>query len=390
MTGIPACRTSVKAGIFDQSLPLMAMPFHVGESASGPGAPIDLLAHDFSASGAQLASARPCHSACDPMPSRGGSPVGIRATQSSGPVLNAMGAPSIGSTVGACAGGSPRGPMGSSGLQPSSLSRAMSPPAAIPIPVGLGMPAADSCVLLGHTHTHFHAGDDPFAEHPSEAAISGGSGELPMHSGGHIQSTHAQARQSAPLPAGMHPEEAVKQHRSSRAGSHSGMALEADQGKNKAAAYPVNSVRVPGGARLSQTNTHASGQPWGMSPTHATARRDMYSHADGTRHMMHADVSVHDPMGRSIGQHHSLMASAMQPNTEELWKTALHKQVELQRNLQEQLDVRPLLQVPAWLLCIALKLYYCSITRLLVSYADSSQTVNQAVVVSAACQFVLQ
>lgn len=39
-------------------------------------------------------------------------------------------------------------------------------------------------------------------------------------------------------------------------------------------------------------------------------------------------------------EHHTLMGSAAQPNSEELWKTALLKQVELQRNLQDQLDVR--------------------------------------------------
>ena len=54
------------------------------------------------------------------------------------------------------------------------------------------------------------------------------------------------------------------------------------------------------------------------------------------------------------------MASAMQPNPEELWKASLQKQVRLQRSLQDQLDVRPLLQFHARILHTALLLYFCS------------------------------
>jgi hypothetical protein len=224
------------------------------------------------------------------------------------------------------------------------------------MPVGLGMPGDNKARQAhGQLHSLLHARDDPFAEHPLEAAASGASGDLPMHSGGHEQSMNAQSQQASGVlddNRGMHahPEYVSTQRAHSRSGS--GVpALDPEQVQMKTVLHPSSCMPVSAASRQSGTDRQSAAQPWGMYPHHAPANQDMYVHSDGGLHMAHADMTAHDARGRGTEQRRSHMPHATQPPPEQLWKTALQKQIELQRNLQEQLDVRALLLLLNELLC---------------------------------------
>lgn len=224
-------------------------------------------------------------------------------------------------------------------------------------------------MMLGQAHTRFHATDDPFEEHsavraisgdsgdvpmhsghPAERALSGGSGDLPVYSGVYAPAAHAHAWQtSAAVSSCAMPSEGAAKHYSSHARSHSGLHSAAGHGQVKLAPYPP-SMLAPSVPCVSQgPHAHTSSQHWGMSPTHSSISLDTSAHPDRASHMVYADVSAHEEVGvgRGVGQHHALMAAPLQLNPEEHWKTALHKQAELQHSLKDQLDVRSLLRIPA-------------------------------------------
>ena len=220
--------------------------------------------------------------------------------------------------------------------------------------------------MLGQAHTRFHATDDPFEEHsaaraisgdsgdvpmhsghPAERALSGGSGDLPVYSGVYAPAAHVHAWQtSAAVSSHAMPSEDAAKHYSSHARSHSGMHSAAGPGQVNLAPYPP-SMPAPSVPCMSQAHAHTSSQPWGMSPTHSSISLDTSAHPHRASHMVYADVSAHEEMGRGVGQHHALVAAPLQLNPEEHCKIALHKQVELQNSLKDQLYVRSLLRIPA-------------------------------------------